>query len=238
MMKAKMGINFVKLLLLVLLTSTTAIGQNTDIGLFVGASYYLGEINPGTQLINQPEPIIGVFIRKNFNKRYAFRLGLNYGYLSASEQLNTTDISDFRKISFSTSIIEASGFLEFNFFPYEIGNNNNSIITPFVFLGAAVFRVNPEVESDSVSVSSAGSLIAPSIPFGVGVKLNISRNIGLTMEWNMKKTLSDLVDGLPETYSNSYQLSNTESKDWYSFLGITLNYKILTKSDHCRGPVN
>jgi len=237
-MKVKMELNFIKLLLPMILACTSVLGQNVDLGFFVGTSYYLGEINPGAQVVNKPEPVVGLLLRKNLNKRYALRFGVNYGYLSASDELNSTDVGSFRKVSFSTSIIEASGLLEFNFFPYEIGNSNNSVITPFIFIGAAVFRVNPEIESDSIQVSSSGSLIAPSIPFGAGFKLNVSRNVGFTLEWNMKKTITDLVDGLPETYSNSYQISNTENKDWYSFIGITLNYKILTKSDHCRGPVN
>ena len=54
----------------------------------------------------------------------------------------------------------------------------------------------------------------------------------------MRKTFTDEVDGLSETYVNTYQLSNSQNKDWYSIVGITLNYKILTKDARCIGVVN
>ena len=54
----------------------------------------------------------------------------------------------------------------------------------------------------------------------------------------MRKTLTDQIDGLSETHLDGYQLSNTQNKDWYSILGISLNYKFLTDDDRCRGVVN
>lgn len=208
--------------------------QHTEIGVLFGASYYIGELNPSNPFINKINPAIGVLYRKNLNKRYALRYGLNYGLLAADDSYNKTEWNTIRNLSFSTSILEVSGLLEFNFLPYQINNYNTSPFTPFVFIGVAVFRVAPEVKNNNLnSTSESKSVIAPSIPFGVGIKFDFIRNIGLNIEWGIRKTFTDEIDGLPNTYANGYQISNSNNKDWYSFAGITLNYKILTKSDRC-----
>ena len=135
--------------------------------------------------------------------------------------------------------MEAYGLLEFNFIPYQINNYATSSFTPYVFIGVAVFMVNPKIESTaSATFESQGIVIAPSMPFGLGIKFNLINNLGVAIEWGMRKTITDQIDGLSETYIEGYQLSNTQNNDWYSIIGISLNYKILTKSDHCPGAIN
>jgi len=213
---------------------TRAKSQHVEIGVFGGASYYLGELNPGKPFLNKPRPVIGVLYRKNWSKRYSLRLSANYGNLAAEDKINNTEWSSFRELSFSSSIIEASGLLEFNFLPYQINNYNTFPFTPFVFIGVAAFRVSPTVKNTSTNTEiNEKAIIAPSVPFGVGFKFNFVRNLGLAIEWGVRKTFTDEVDGLSPTYINGYQLSNSQNNDWYSFAGISLNYKILTKSDRC-----
>ena len=214
--------------------------QNSEIGIIGGTSYYLGEINPSIQIINQTEPSLGVFLRKTIRgKRYALRTGISYGKLAAVNNRNTVESNQYKNLSFSSDLLEAYGLLEFNFIPYQIGNSTNSNFPPYVFIGAAVFSVNPKIASTSTTIiHSQGAVIAPSIPFGLGIKINLINNLGISIEWGMRKTFTDQIDGLSKTYQEGYQLSNTQNNDWYSIVGISLNYKILTKSDHCPGVIN
>ena len=222
-----------------LLINLSADSQNSDIGILGGTSYYLGELNPSLQVVNKVRPALGVFYRKNINKRYGLRIGANYGKLASTDNYSSTGLSEFRQLSFSSDLWELYGVLEFNFIPYQINNYSSSSFTPYVFIGGAVFRVNPEIENNaSGNSTSNGATIAPSMPFGLGVKFDFVGNMGLAIEWGMRKTLTDQIDGLSETYAGGYQLSNTQNNDWYSIIGITLDYKILTKSDRCRGPDN
>lgn len=208
--------------------------QHAEIGVLFGTSYYIGELNTSNPFLNKPRPALGVLFRKNLNKRYALRYGFNYGYLAAEDNFTSAEWNKFRQISFSTSIMEASALLEFNFLPYQINNYNTSPFTPFVFIGVAAFRVSPELKHNaSNTTTESKSIIAPAVPFGVGVKFDFIRNLGLNIEWGVRKTFTDEIDGLSKTYSNNYQLSNSQNNDWYSFAGITLNYKILTKTDRC-----
>ena len=208
--------------------------QHVEIGVFGGSTYYLGELNPGVPFVNKPRPVIGVLYRKNWSKRYSLRLSANYGKLAAEDKMNSSEWSGYRELSFSSSIIEASGVLEFNFLPYQINNYNTSPFTPFVYIGAAAFQVKPKIKNTSSDAEvKRSSLIAPSIPFGFGFKFDFIRNLGLTFDWGVRKTFTDKVDGLDETYLNGFQISNSQNNDWYSFIGISLNYKILTKRDRC-----
>jgi hypothetical protein len=212
--------------------------QNSEIGLIAGSSYYIGELNTSVQVINKVRPSVGLFYRKNLSKRYALRFGANYAMLSATDKLSSTELSQFRQLSFSTNLLEGYGILEFNFIPYQINNYATSRFTPYVFIGVAGFWVRPRVDGGGDREVAKADVIAPSIPFGLGVKFNFLRNLGLGIEWGMRKTFTDQIDGLSEKYVSGYQLSNTQNNDWYSIIGITLNYKILTKSDHCPGVIN
>ena len=229
-----MKFNYI-ILLSSLLLSFSVIGQNVDLGLTGGVSYYIGEINPSMQMMNGPKPSIGLFYRKNINKRYALRYGVNYAKLIATDKIRLTDLAEYRHLSFSADIWEAYGLFEFNFIPYQINNRATSTFSPFVFIGLATFKVGPEVKGRDLDVLES-DLISVSIPFGLGVKFNLSGNLGLGIEWGIRKTFSDKVDGLPEKYTNGYQLSNSQNNDWYSIVGLTLNYKILTHKDRCNMP--
>lgn len=232
----KLRLVFISVLLIL---NTVTFGQHSELGILGGTSYYLGELNPSIQIANKFNPAIGVFYRKNTSTRYALRFGLNYGKLSATDNITSTELSNYRQLSFSTNLYEAYGILEFNFLPYQINNYRTSAYSPYVFIGAAAFMVDPEVENDgTIATSSSGSIIAPSMPFGFGIKFNLAHNFGAAIEWGMRKTFTDGIDGLSESYVGGYQLSNTQNKDWYSIIGITLNYKILTQSDHCPGVIN
>ena len=221
-----------------ILFSLFAKSQHSELGILAGSSYYMGEINPSIHVINKVRPALGVFYRKNLSKRYALRFGANYAMLSATDQFVSTELSQFRQLSFSTNLWEGYGIIEFNFIPYQINNYATSSFTPYVFIGVAGFWVRPNVDGGGNRELAKTDVIAPSIPFGLGLKFNFARNLGLGIEWGMRKTFTDQIDGLSETYVNGYQLSNTQNNDWYSIIGITLNYKILTKSDHCPGVIN
>ena len=146
---------------LIVLQSFPAFGQrHSELGVMLGTSYYIGELNSAMPIINDVNPAIGLFYRKNTSTRYALRLGVNYGKLSASDDFGNTLFGDFRQLSFSSDLFEGYGLLEFNFLPYSIGNYRVSPFSPYVFIGAAAFMVNPDVESEvSNNVVSTGSLL-------------------------------------------------------------------------------
>ena len=213
--------------------------QHSEVGFLLSSSYYIGELNQTGHTANQPNLGVGIFYRKNLSKRYSYRIGFNYGKLSASDDFYPSGLSEWRQLSFSGDLYEGHALFEFNFLPYQINNRSTSWFSPYVFIGLAVYGITPKVNVGAVGkVKEAGTVVAPSVPFGVGVKFNLAKNFGFSVEWGMRKTFSDEIDGLPPTFVGGYQLSNSKNNDWYSFLGVTLNYKFLTQKDRCPGAVN
>jgi hypothetical protein len=224
-----------------ILLSSSLLAQHSEIGIISGASYYIGEINPSRHLINKAKPAIGLFYRKNSNKRYSLRGGINYASLSATDEFVGTNVGDYRALTFLANLLEGYGVLEFNFMPYQINNGKTSLFTPYVFIGLAVFHADiaeDEKLEGQVKEGRIENVTSPSIPFGLGLKFNFIENLGLGVEWGLRKTFTDQLDGLPSAYFDNYQLSNSQNKDWYSIVGLTLNYKFLTKRDNCPGVIN
>ncbi len=224
------------------LGSNWVFSQHTEIGIMLGTSYYIGEINPGIHVINQVRPAAGIFYRKNMNKRYSLRGGMNLAMLAASDKMSGSQISAVRDLSFSANMFEGYGILEFNFIPYQINNYNTSNFTPYVFIGVSMFVVDINVDKKVINAIDQDDVVedvaAPAIPFGLGIKLNFVENLGVGIEWGMRKTFTDKIDGIPDLDENGYQLGNSQNNDWYGIVGITLNYKFLTKRDNCPGVIN
>ena len=213
--------------------------QHSEVGFLLSSSYYIGELNQTGQVANQPNLGVGVFYRKNLNTRYSYRLGLNYGRLSARDGFYSSGLSEWRQLAFSGNLFEGHALFEFNFLPYQINNRATSWFSPYVFIGLAIFTIKPKVDVGAFDeVAKAEYVVAPSVPFGMGVKFNLEHNMGLSVEWGMRKTFTDKIDGLPPTFVGGYQLSNSKNNDWYSFFGLTLNYKFLTQKDRCPRAVN
>lgn len=208
----------------------------------LGTSYYIGDINPSLHVVNKVRPAGGFFYRKNSNKRYSLRGGINYASLAASDATTGHQFNIERDVSFSANLFEGYGILEFNFIPYQINNYNTSNFTPYVFIGFSVFyadlTVDPTVLLSIKGDDQIDTFSAPAIPFGMGIKFNFFENFGLGVEWGLRKTFTDKLDGLPALWYDNYQLSNSQTKDWYSIVGVTLNYKFLTKRDNCPGVIN
>jgi len=226
--------------LVLFLSGFSLYGQHSEIGINLGVSYYIGEINPELHVINKVRPSAGLFYRMNTSKRYSLRFGVNYASLAASDAMSASRFADYRGLSYGADLYEGYGILEFNFIPYQLNNYATSDFTPYVFIGLAGFYVRPNVGPDLEKFidETIDELAAPSVPFGLGIKFNFIDYLGIGVEWGMRKTFTDEIDGLPPTYADGYQLSNTQNNDWYSILAITLNYKFLTKRDRCPGAIN
>lgn len=214
--------------------------QHSEVGFSGGLSYYTGELNPSPAPQNKLNPMLGVFYRKNLNYRYSLRFGINAARVASEDQQTINEIQqDFetRNLSFSSNLYDAYGILEFNFIPYQI-NKTAAKFTPYVLVGLAGFYVTPKLKNEITNATQETSLTALAFPFGAGFKFNFASNIGASIEWSYRKTFTDKFDGIEETFPNGTQLSDTANKDWYSFINITLSYKILRKRDRCAAPIN
>lgn len=275
-----------KITCLLLLVSFAALAQRNnhkqfqshDIGVFLGGSYYIGDLNPRRHFF-ETQPAGGVFYRYNYNFRLAFRGGFNLGSVIGDDSQSSDSDQLERNLNFKSKVYEFNTMAEFNFLEYSIGHNK-FIFSPYVFLGLSVFHFDPMANLnnqwvDLKRMSTEGQktsqnptqkqykLTQPSIPFGVGFKLDLAKNVGLGFEWGPRKTFTDYIDDVSGKYVNPYKLAaekgalagilsdrslgtdgvsntgkqrgNPYTKDWYFFYGFTLNFKLKQKPAECRG---
>jgi hypothetical protein len=243
---------------------------NTEVGILLGTSYYLGDLN--TAHFNQTLPAAGLVIRRNIDKRFLYKMEAMYLNLKSDERKSDDTIAVNRGLHFRSPVYELSGQIEFNFLPYQPGNPLHTW-TPFIYTGISIFHYNPQAEdkdgewADLQPLGTEGqgtttypnkkeySLIQFSIPLGGGVKIAVNKSFNIILEYSARKTFTDYLDDVSTEYPNdgledmtaeAYYFSDPKDnfspgeqrgdktqKDWYSFLGVTLSFKLNNYTKGC-----
>ncbi|MBI5538990.1 MAG: hypothetical protein HY951_02960 [Bacteroidia bacterium] len=206
--------------------------KNLDFGLFLGTSYYLGDLNNSKQFHNI-HFAYGGLIRYNLGSRWAVRGSLISGGLSGDDLDFNYKYQLNRKYTFYTPIVEITGQLELNFLPYKIGDKKHNY-TPYVHIGGTFLIASYAIQP-----------YQPAIPFGLGLKFNLlPERVGMGFEWTFRKTFTDGLDKVvwhkqmpTTTTENSYLMSKQtgyyHQRDWYSFFGLFITYQIRQSGADC-----
>jgi hypothetical protein len=188
--------------------------QWNELGIALGVSNYKGELSATMFNTYFIHPAGGVFFRHNINRRWSYRLMADYLYISGSDSKSTIPYNVNRNLSFESSIIDVSGFFEFNFLPYETGTKEKKLKwTPYLFSGLSIFRFNPKADynGDLISLHDLGtegqnlpgnssySLISYALPIGGGIKMSLGR-VGLSIELCARRTYTDYLDDVSNLY--------------------------------------
>jgi len=215
-------------LLFVIIFSTAGYGQRHEVGLFLGASYYNGDLNSSVPF-QMAQPAFGVAYRYIVNPRWAFKFNGYYGTVEGDDRNNPETSLRERNLHFRSMVLEFGGMMEFNFMRFVAGSEHNRF-TPFLFGGLSVFRFNPQASfrgewyslqplgtegqgTTAYPERTAYSLTSVAIPFGLGVKFSLSQTTVVSFEWGMRKTFTDYLDDVSTTYADPYILwsENTQA---------------------------
>ncbi len=210
--------------------------QSVDIGIFGGAGTYFGDMT-NFDLMKSVKPTYGSFIRYNFNPRYALRLNVLSGKIGAIGEVTT------KPWNFEKSVLDISFQFEFNYFKYIVGDKETPF-SSYIFAGIGMQTYNYEKDSLKLEpivdqtyfpkTDAPGRVITPTIPFGIGFKVNLSKRIGLGFEGGFRKSFSDKLDNLDDPlsytiYPEDIQIKYTDplhNNDWTSYMGVHLVYKL------------
>lgn len=214
------------LVLFALLMAVSAgYGQKSEAGLFVGGSYYNGDINPGLPF-GQTKPAYGLVFRYNLDTRIAINVSASRGSLEADE--SNFEIRPYRNASFSSNVTDVTMTGEFNFLPFFIGSRKNKF-SPYLFGGLGYYFYSGDYRVQEGIYGGHYNGSGFNMPIGIGLKYSLTRTLGLAFSWGYRKTFGDGLDGLDEFYSTDQndplyevQLSNPSNNDWYSFAGVSL----------------
>jgi len=204
-------------LLLALTCGTAAKAQYSEIGLLGGISFYMGDLNPDMPF-KDVRPAGGLFYRYNFNDRFSLRAAAHVAYVVGYDANSTDPAQLERNLSFESWLFDFSVTGEFNFFKYAPGDMRHWI-TPFLFGGISMFKFNPRAELNGemwelqpLGTEGQGTTFYPdrqkyslfnaAIPFGLGLKVNVSKTFSLGLEWGMRYTFTDYLDDVSTTYAD------------------------------------
>ncbi|MGL1885346.1 MAG: DUF6089 family protein [Reichenbachiella sp.] len=210
------------LLLLLFLYSFDGHCQKTEIGFGIGSNSYSGDMYRGYNFLNQ-RPAIQAFYRSNYDKDVSFKLSLLYGGLKGNDQKPFDALGSARNQSFKRTFLEGSAIVEFHFLDYK--HNRTTIRwSPYVFGGVGVvrfFNLDPVVDDFNS--------FQPVIPFGVGFKHLVGKQLSVGLEFGARKTFFDQLDGVSDGdvfEKTDFQFGNPEDKDWYYHVGLSISYII------------
>ena len=258
----------VLLLAALLYSGYSAKSQDIELGVFGGGSYYLGELNPDRQFFFT-KPAFGVQARFNVDDRWSVKLGGYRGTIAGDDAVRKSN--ELRNLRFTSSITEVSAVLELNYLDYFIGSANH-FFTPYIYAGPGVFKYNPKAdyngtlislqdvgtEGQTIGLKNRYNLFGFAAIFGFGIKYSINSRLGLTLDWGLRKALTDYLDDVSGNYADfanssasdktivlsdpsavkhepGMQRGNPENNDWYSIAGLTLIYRFtIGEKSNCK----
>jgi len=206
--------------------------QSVDVGFFGGAGTYFGDMTK-IDFQKSVNPAYGSFLRFNFNPRYALRFNVLNGSIGATGEFDAQTWNpdpNNKYWNFSKNVLDISLQFEFNYMKYIVGQKETPYST-YLFAGVGIQTYNYDITYITGKVT--GSEITPTIPFGIGFKVNLSKRWGLGVEGGLRKSFSDKLDNLddPLSYMNGKVLvkytDSFHNNDWTAYMGVHLVYKLL-----------
>ena len=122
--------------------SSFAQAQNSEIGISIGASNYMGDLNTDGRL-KKIRPAISALYRYTLNDYVMLRAGAAFGMVAAADSVSSNPFQKARNLSFRSNIFELSGQVDLHFKKFKIGSQKH-YYTPYLTSGLAVFHFQPK----------------------------------------------------------------------------------------------
>jgi Domain of unknown function (DUF6089) len=185
-----------------------------EFGVTLGGAHYFGDLNTRASF-NRPRPAVGAFFRKQFGNYVSLRLSAHYTQLGYSDTYSKNEYQRLRNLSFNTNLYEVAVQGDFNFFKFTPEDPTHSF-TPYVTLGIGVFNFDPyaylggqkyflrslgtEGQTKGYLGRTPYSTTAICVPFGVGIKYNLTEKINISFEVAHRFTNTDYLDDVSKTF--------------------------------------
>ena len=195
-----------------------------DFGGGVGMTGYLGDANT-SNLFQHPSWDVELLFRYIANNRWNFKTNFFVGGLAGDSANMTNVFPSEETFKFSTIFYELSELAEFNFFAYGIGETYQHLKkwTPYLAGGLGLTAWSVQGKSGA----------AFTIPFGIGFRYKPSKRINLGLEFLMKKTFTDKLDGPDLQDPYGIESSFMKNTDWYSTLTFTVSFEFSKRCATC-----
>jgi hypothetical protein len=228
----------IHLLFLCIFLSSAALTQKLHIGVFGGASAYLGDLTENIFPKKSSNGVIALTGTYELSDQIMVRAGFAYTMVGGADQYMNKDDLKLRNFSFKTTITELSLVGE-----YYLHNLNERRYSPYFMAGLAVFKFNPytyygnqkvflkPLSTEGQGISGYGknySLTQMAIPAGGGIKFAINDNFRIGLEGSVRKLFTDYLDDVSGNFADPADLLAAKGQ-----LSVDLSYR----SDEVGGPI-
>lgn len=203
--------------------ATMSVAQETyryEVGGGLGMSGYIGDA--GGNPMKHPGWAGGGIFRYVIDRRWSLKANLIVA--SISGRSDGISYPGGAVYEFNSTLYDVGAQMEFNFFNFGIGSKymNLKRITPYLTVGIGATYATPDV---------GGNAFAIALPMGVGVKYKLKERLNLGLEFTMRKSFGDGLDGLSDL--NGIQHSFAKNTDWYSVLMVSVTYEFGKRCKVC-----
>ncbi len=195
--------------------------QNSEVGIQLGGTHFLGDVGPYT--VYPPQGYFGsVFYRYTFRQYYALRVEGSLGQIEANDANSLRGDRYERNLSFRSSIWDAKALVEFNFFRFNPRSKDYNK-TFYIFGGFGLMGFDPETEYNGkwiglrdlgtegqgtpLSSNNKYNRTAITYPFGFGFKYAFNEHWQINTEFMAISTTTDYLDDVSGDYVNASQLA-------------------------------
>ena len=207
--------------------------QIHEFGAFLGGSNYIGDIG-STNYVAPSNLAYGILYKWNKSPRHSWRFSYIQSTIEGIDSKAENLIKKQRDLSFQNDIKEFSAGLEFNFYDFNL-HDNQPKMTPYIYTGVTYFAysenffLKKQLQEDYYHSQFA-------IPMIVGIKTNFIEHFIIGIEAGARYTFTDNLDGTNPRNENLEPLrfGNQDSNDWYVFTGATITYTFGNKPCYCR----
>lgn len=194
-----------------------------------GMNLYKGDVSdwklmPNFNQLKDFSSAVKFNVRYQRTQAFAYRGQVSIGRIRGFGYNNPSANRDFNLYSFESGVVEMSGIVDYNFLDYQTDKRIKNW-SPYLYSGVSYLFTNPKGGK-----IPGMPFFTWAIPYGVGVKYQLTPRLGLQLEFGSSKTFSDMLDNTP---SEGGSVSNftTQQTDQVLQSSITLTYVI--KSVFC-----
>lgn len=194
--------------------------QSKELGLMLGTSYYMGDLNPAAHLAGRKHVTYGGFFRSNLNRRISVRGHVMRGVVEVWDADSDVLWQQNRNLHFRNSISEVGALVEINYIDYQIGAPGTKVCA-YLLTGLGLYTHMPQAQLDDewfdlepLGTEGQGTtwgeaygvsnyaLSGLALPFGFGFKVNLGAFAGFNLEWAIRKTWNDYLDDVSGIYAD------------------------------------
>ncbi|MBK9014486.1 MAG: hypothetical protein IPM82_10590 [Saprospiraceae bacterium] len=205
--------------------------QFDEVGIIFGCSNYSGDLTERDIEPLECNMANGIYVRKKLNRQFGLKMQIARLVLSGNDANNTMEGGLWkRNLSFRSDLYEFGAQVEW--VPISLKTGDNQFM-PYFFTGIAAFYFNPQAEMGGnvynlhhyQTEGVEYSLFQFAIPFGAGIKLNLRNRGSLGFELGLRKTFTDYLDDVSNTYRSDIRLlgENNSLAAQLSYRGIEGN---------------